>query len=274
MLDHKQLFLFNLLPAKSASAKPVRDPLRRAALTLLTGALGGALVVGLSGCASLLSWNGAPAPVAEAARAPNGVPNDGKSATPRTQASSATRNANPSGNANATNYASNSSATNSARTNTGRNTSPSTPPVPPQASNPAPADQHRLAPDALFTTLAMLDTDYRRGGKSIATGFDCSGLVAHVFLQAYGIRLPHNALAQSERGQWIEEEKLDVGDLVFYNTNGKPYSHVGIYIGDGRFIHAPKPGAVVRTERMSLRYWSKRYNGARRMAPTVMADAS
>jgi cell wall-associated NlpC family hydrolase len=262
MLDHKQLFLFNLLPAKSASAKPVRDPLRRAALTLLTGAL----VVGLSGCASLLSWNGAPAPVAEAARIPNGVPNDAKSATPRTQASTATRNANPSVSANANN----SSATNSTRSNTGHGN----PPVPPQASNPAPANQHRLAPDALFTTLAMLDTDYRRGGKSVATGFDCSGLVAHVFLQAYGIRLPHNALAQSERGQWIEEEKLDVGDLVFYNTNGKPYSHVGIYIGDGRFIHAPKPGAVVRTERMSLRYWSTRYNGARRMAPTVMADAS
>ena len=262
MLHHKQLFLFNLLPAQSTSGKPVRDPLRRAALTLLIGALGS----GLSGCASLLSWNGAPAPVAEAARIPNGVPNDSKSATTRAQTSNATRNVNPSINSNATN----SSTASSARSNTGH----SNPPVPPQTSNPAPADQHRLAPDALFTTLAMLDTDYRRGGKSIATGFDCSGLVAHVFLQAYGIRLPHNALAQSERGQWIEEEKLDVGDLVFYNTNGKPYSHVGIYIGDGRFIHAPKPGAVVRTERMNLRYWSKRYNGARRMAPTVMADAS
>ena len=262
MLHHKQLFLFNLLPTQSASGKTIRDALRLAALFLLTVALGS----GLSGCASLLSWNGAPAPVAEAARIPNGVPNDSKSAPPRAQASNATRNAIPPGNANATH----SSATNSARSNTGN----SNPPMPPQASNPAPADQHRLAPDALFTTLAMLDTDYRRGGKSIATGFDCSGLVAHVFLQAYGIRLPHNALAQSERGQWIEEEKLDVGDLVFYNTNGKPYSHVGIYIGDGRFIHAPKPGAVVRTERMILRYWSKRYNGARRMAPTVMADAS
>lgn len=262
MLHHKQLFLFNLLPAQSASGKPVRDPLRRAALTLLIGALGS----GLSGCASLLSWNGAPAPVAEAARIPNGLPNDSKSATTRAQTSNATRNVNPSINSNATN----SSTASSARSNTGH----SNPPVPPQTSNPAPADQHRLAPDALFTTLAMLDTDYRRGGKSIASGFDCSGLVAHVFLQAYGIRLPHNALAQSERGQWIEEEKLDVGDLVFYNTNGKPYSHVGIYIGDGRFIHAPKPGAVVRTERMNLRYWSTRYNGARRMAPTVMADAS
>jgi hypothetical protein len=262
MLHHKQLFLFNLLPAQSASGKTIRDALRLAALFLLTFALGS----GLSGCASLLSWNGAPAPVAAAARIPNGVPNDGKSATTRAQASNATRNVNPSINSNATN----SSTASSARSNTGH----SNPPVPPQTSNPAPADQHRLAPDALFTTLAMLDTDYRRGGKSIASGFDCSGLVAHVFLQAYGIRLPHNALAQSERGQWIEEEKLDVGDLVFYNTNGKPYSHVGIYIGDGRFIHAPKPGAVVRTERMNLRYWSTRYNGARRMAPTVMADAS
>ena len=262
MLHHKQLFSFNLLPTQSASGKIIRDALRLAALFLLTVALGS----GLSGCASLLSWNGAPAPVAEAARIPNGLPNDSKSATTRAQTSNATRNVNPSINSNATN----SSTASSARSNTGH----SNPPVTPQASNPAPADQHRLAPDALFTTLAMLDTDYRRGGKSIATGFDCSGLVAHVFLQAYGIRLPHNALAQSERGQWIEEEKLDVGDLVFYNTNGKPYSHVGIYIGDGRFIHAPKPGAVVRTERMSLRYWSKRYNGARRMAPTVMADAS
>lgn len=266
MLNHKQLFLFNLLPAQHPSGKTILDALRLAALLLLTVALGS----GLSGCASLLSWNGAPAPVAEAARipngVPNGVPNDGKSAATRAQTSNATRNVNPPISANAAH----SSTASSARNNAG----PVSPAVPPQTSNPAPADQHRLAPDALFTTLAMLDTDYRRGGKSLATGFDCSGLVAHVFLQAYGIRLPHNALAQSERGQWIEEEKLDVGDLVFYNTNGKPYSHVGIYIGDGRFIHAPKPGAVVRTERMNLRYWSKRYNGARRMAPTVMADAS
>ena len=130
-----------------------------------------------------------------------------------------------------------------------------------------------LSPEALFVALSALGTDYRRGGKAIATGFDCSGLVAHVYAQAYGLKLPHNARAQSERGKPVPVESLTIGDLVFYNTLGQPFSHVGIYVGDGRFLHAPKPGAVVRTESMRAAYWTKRCNGARRLGPTVWAQS-
>ena len=117
----------------------------------------------------------------------------------------------------------------------------------------------------LFAALAAAGFDYKRGGKSMASGFDCSGLVAHVFLQAYDVKLPHNAAAQSAQGSPIERAALEPGDLVFFNTERRPYSHVGIYLGDERFIHAPKPGAVVRTENMKLGYWNKRYDGARRI---------
>jgi len=120
------------------------------------------------------------------------------------------------------------------------------------------------SPELLLQVLATEGFDYHRGGQSHATGFDCSGLVAHVFQQAYNLKLPHNALAQSRYGRSVALTDLEIGDLVFFNTE-RPYSHVGIYLGDRRFIHAPKPGAVVRTENMDARYWQKRYDGARRL---------
>jgi cell wall-associated NlpC family hydrolase len=126
-------------------------------------------------------------------------------------------------------------------------------------------DATARSPEMLFAALAAAGFDYQRGGKSMASGFDCSGLVAHVFNEAYGVRLPHNAAAQSERGKRIERHELEPGDLVFFNTLRRPYSHVGIYLGDNRFIHAPKPGAVVRTENMRVAYWQQRYDGARRI---------
>ena len=121
------------------------------------------------------------------------------------------------------------------------------------------------SPEMLFAALAAAGFDYKRGGKSMTSGFDCSGLVAHVFREAYGVKLPHNAAAQSQHGARIERTALEPGDLVFFNTERRPYSHVGIYLGDDRFIPAPKPGAVVRTENMKLAYWHKRYDGARRI---------
>jgi len=121
------------------------------------------------------------------------------------------------------------------------------------------------SPELLLQAIAAVGHDYQRGGKSMATGFDCSGLVAHVFKEAYGVLLPHNARAQSERGRFVPAKDLEAGDLVFFNTLKQPFSHVGIYLGDGRFIHAPKPGAVVRTENMQLAYWRTRYDGARRI---------
>ena len=89
--------------------------------------------------------------------------------------------------------------------------------------------------------------------------------MAHVFREAYGIRLPHNARAQSEYGVRVSLAELRAGDLVFYNTLNRPYSHVGIYLGDGRFVHSPKTGAQVRVEAISARYWMKRFDGARRI---------
>jgi cell wall-associated NlpC family hydrolase len=121
------------------------------------------------------------------------------------------------------------------------------------------------SPELVFQALATAGVPYRRGGNSPETGFDCSGLVAHVYREAFGIQLPHNALAQSRMGRRVTLAGLEAGDLVFYNTERRPYSHVGIYLGDRRFIHAPKPGTAVRIEDMSTAYWSRRFDGARRV---------
>lgn len=124
--------------------------------------------------------------------------------------------------------------------------------------------------DMLFHALMASGVDYRRGGKSYQSGFDCSGLVAHVYREAYGLALPHNTQAQSQMGDAINTPDLQPGDLLFFNTQRKPFSHVGIYIGEGRFIHAPREGAVVRTENLRAPYWATRFDGARRIVPAVV----
>jgi len=138
----------------------------------------------------------------------------------------------------------------------------------PAASGPAFAPSRDS--DMLFHALAAAGVDYRRGGKSYQSGFDCSGLVAFVYREAYSLALPHNTQAQSELGEAVHLSELQSGDLVFFNTQRKPFSHVGIYIGEGRFIHAPKEGAVVRTENLRARYWATRFDGARRIVPMVV----
>jgi cell wall-associated NlpC family hydrolase len=115
--------------------------------------------------------------------------------------------------------------------------------------------------------MRALGVRYRLGGSSPRTGFDCSGLVTHAFEQAWGVMLPHNVEAQSRIGIAVKRSALQPGDLVFYNTRNRPYSHVGIYLGDGRFIHAPRPGKQVRIESLRSSYWSARFNGARRVPP-------
>jgi cell wall-associated NlpC family hydrolase len=115
--------------------------------------------------------------------------------------------------------------------------------------------------------MLTLGARYRFGGSSPRTGFDCSGLVTHVFEQAWGVVLPHNVQAQSRIGIPVKRSALQPGDLVFYNTRNRPYSHVGIYLGEGRFIHAPRPGKLVRVESLRSSYWSARFNGARRVTP-------
>ncbi len=138
--------------------------------------------------------------------------------------------------------------------------------VPPQPSLPSSTAQPAAPdPEAFFEVLSTLGVDYRRGGASPSTGFDCSGLVAYIYRRAYGIELPHYTQAQSRIGTSVPTASLELGDLVFYNTERQPYSHVGIYLGDGRFVHAPKPGSPVRIERMASTYWTKRFDGARRI---------
>ncbi len=141
------------------------------------------------------------------------------------------------------------------------------PPELPKAET-APVGERRA--EALLQALLTLGLDYRYGGSSPETGFDCSGLVAHVFREAYGIRLPQNARAQSEYGVRVSLAELRAGDLVFYNTLNRPFSHVGIYLGDGRFVHAPKTGAQVRVEPIRGSYWMKRFDGARRIEATSL----
>jgi cell wall-associated NlpC family hydrolase len=133
---------------------------------------------------------------------------------------------------------------------------------------PAPAPRAERS-EALLQALLTLGVDYRYGGNSPATGFDCSGLVAHVYQQAWGIRLPRDTKAQSQAGVPVSLAELQAGDLVFYNTQKRPYSHVGIYLGDGRFVHAPKTGAQVRVESVKSAYWTQRFNGARRIEPAL-----
>ena len=115
--------------------------------------------------------------------------------------------------------------------------------------------------------MQVLGTKYRFGGRSPETGFDCSGLVTHVFERAWGVLLPAGTEALSKVGAPVKRLKeLEPGDLVFYNTRSRPFSHVGIYLGEGRFVHAPRPGAQVRVESLTP-YWQKRFNGARRLDP-------
>lgn len=113
--------------------------------------------------------------------------------------------------------------------------------------------------------LTYLGTPYRTGGLSPSTGFDCSGLVAYAYREGAGMALPRNTLDLSHQGEPIERAALRPGDLVFYNTQRREYSHVGIYLGEDRFIHAPASGGEVRVENLRADYWMRRYNGARRV---------
>jgi cell wall-associated NlpC family hydrolase len=123
--------------------------------------------------------------------------------------------------------------------------------------------------EALLQALLSLGVDYQRGGNTPATGFDCSGLVAHVYNAAWGIRLPHSTSAQSKAGVPVSLAELQAGDLLFYDTLKRPYSHVGIYLGEGKFVHAPRAGAQVRIELITSAYWAQRFNGARRIEPDL-----
>jgi len=123
------------------------------------------------------------------------------------------------------------------------------------------------AQDAIDQAIDLLGIRYRRGGSSPEAGFDCSGFVSHVFREGLGLILPRSSREMSKSGQEVSREELRPGDLVFFNTMRHAFSHVGIYLGDNQFVHAPRTGGRVRVEDLDQSYWKKRFNGARRMNP-------
>lgn len=127
------------------------------------------------------------------------------------------------------------------------------------------------ASELVVTAIGFLGVPYRRGGDSVETGFDCSGFVRAMYQQTVGLLLPRKAEQQAATTQKIERADLQPGDLVFFNTMRRAFSHVGIYVGEGKFIHSPKPGAEVRVESMGVAYWNHRFDGARRV-PTSMPE--
>lgn len=145
-----------------------------------------------------------------------------------------------------------------------------TPTAPPPAS-PAPSvrqDSFRLhdtadANEIVLTALGLLDTGYQFGGRNPEAGLDCSGMVSYVVEQVTKRRLPHNAAQIASLTRSIPRSELRPADLVFFNTSGKPYSHMGIYLGDGKFVHAPSTRGKVRVERIDMAYWNTRFTGAR-----------
>ena len=123
------------------------------------------------------------------------------------------------------------------------------------------AQAGQLVADAL----GLIGISYRMGGSTPQSGFDCSGMVRYVFQSALGLNLPRRAEEISRVGTRVDRAELKPGDLVFYKTLRKTFSHVGIYLGNNRFIHAPSAGGAVRIDDMTQSYWSARFNGARRI---------
>jgi cell wall-associated NlpC family hydrolase len=141
-------------------------------------------------------------------------------------------------------------------------------PPPPEARPAPPALPAERAADVVLTAMSFLDTPYRRGGNSVEQGFDCSGFTRHVYAQTLTLSLPRRS---EDQARWatlreVDRAALSAGDLVFFNTLKRAYSHVGIYLGDGKFIHAPRTGSAVRVEDMRNSYWAPRFDGARRVA--------
>ncbi len=121
------------------------------------------------------------------------------------------------------------------------------------------------AQDVAIYALGLIGVDYRFGGETPEGGVDCSGLVKYVFQQVTGVTLPRTAKELSRLGSKVTHADLAPGDLVFFNTRRLPFSHVGIYLGDNRFIHAPSTGSEVEISQLSEIYWQKHFNGARRL---------
>ncbi|MCC6218508.1 MAG: C40 family peptidase [Aquabacterium sp.] len=137
-----------------------------------------------------------------------------------------------------------------------------------------------MASSLVTSAMDFLGVPYKLGGTSRETGFDCSGFTRHVFENSVGLVLPRRSAEQANSPDLIpvKQSELKPGDLVFFNTLRRTFSHVGIYIGDNKFIHSPRTGASVRVEDIRVGYWQKRFDGARRAplvnAGTVQASAT
>ncbi|WP_296224987.1 C40 family peptidase [Ralstonia sp. UBA689] len=119
--------------------------------------------------------------------------------------------------------------------------------------------------DVVMNALGMIGLRYRFGGNTPESGLDCSGFVRYVFNDTFGFLLPRRAVEMSRVGTSVDMAELRPGDLVFFNTMRHTFSHVGIYIGDNKFVHAPSTGSKIRVDDMTASYWVTRYNGARRI---------
>jgi cell wall-associated NlpC family hydrolase len=122
------------------------------------------------------------------------------------------------------------------------------------------------ARDAAVLAVTLVGLPYRNGGASPESGFDCSGLVWYVYRTAAGLALPRRTDDMGRIGRAVGEDDMRPGDLVFYDTLGRTFSHVGIYIGERRFVHAPSSGGAVEIVSMRNGYWARRFSGARRVS--------
>lgn len=119
--------------------------------------------------------------------------------------------------------------------------------------------------DVVVDALSLVGTPYKLGGLDRRIGLDCSGLVVAVYEKALGVMMPRTSKEQAQNSVTIADAELTPGDLVFFKTPRGAFTHVGIYIGEGQFVHAPRAGGRVRIESMDVAYWKTRYNGARRL---------
>lgn len=119
--------------------------------------------------------------------------------------------------------------------------------------------------ESLAFALSHVGVRYKYGGNTPERGFDCSGLVRWVYNRTWGLMLPRRAKEMAQLGTEVDKSELQPGDLVFFNTLRRTFSHVGIYLGDGQFLHAPSSGGKVRVDNLDANYWQKHWNGARRL---------
>lgn len=119
--------------------------------------------------------------------------------------------------------------------------------------------------DISIAAVGLVGVPYRYGGNNPKAGFDCSGLIGYVYLKSANIKLPRTIQEMSSKGKNIGDQAPAPGDLVFFNTTGDKYSHAGIYVGKGRFVHAPSSGGTVRLEQIESPYWSNRFTEVRRL---------